>query len=384
MRIERSPGLWRSGGIPLGGALWCVVLAAWAGAVPAHAVLTDGIYRLTTAATCANGCVGACDCATVIDTLRGTFRLRYTGSDPLNDYYAVSDVYLASAPGGTEQRFVGSGTYQVGGDFALVQRMQLDLWINGAPPTHFDSGSVPVSNPPKDGLDVTVSITGAICYDTILDLVAVPVPQTEILPYTLGGASQYQEGCWPPCDCILYDPQPATGTFGLVLLDSTPLYTEYAVVDVDWWVSGRVPAQGDPHVTGGGRYRVGGEVAVMQQITLDLSFGTSAPVHFDSGWGVGGGAFPALDVVVDVNGMQCFDQVFYVHAQPTIPPQDGDLNCDGHVNFNDINPFVVALVDRSAYESQYAGCRWLNADCNGDGRVDFRDINPFVVLLAGH
>jgi hypothetical protein len=60
----------------------------------------------------------------------------------------------------------------------------------------------------------------------------------------------------------------------------------------------------------------------------------------------------------------------------------GDLDCDGQVNFGDINPFVLALTGREQYERQYPDCEWLNADCNGDGTVDFGDINPFVDLLT--
>jgi len=60
----------------------------------------------------------------------------------------------------------------------------------------------------------------------------------------------------------------------------------------------------------------------------------------------------------------------------------GDTDCSGATNFDDINPFVAALVDRAAYEARYPNCRWLNGDCNGDGSVDFDDINPFVALLV--
>jgi hypothetical protein len=61
----------------------------------------------------------------------------------------------------------------------------------------------------------------------------------------------------------------------------------------------------------------------------------------------------------------------------------GDLNCDGVVDFDDINPFVLALSDPSAYNLAYPDCDLLNADCNGDGVVDFDDINAFVALLSG-
>jgi hypothetical protein len=60
----------------------------------------------------------------------------------------------------------------------------------------------------------------------------------------------------------------------------------------------------------------------------------------------------------------------------------GDLNCDGSVDFADINPFVLALVDPDGYAAQHADCDLLNADINDDGEVGFADINPFVALLT--
>ena len=61
----------------------------------------------------------------------------------------------------------------------------------------------------------------------------------------------------------------------------------------------------------------------------------------------------------------------------------GDLNCDGEVDFFDIDPFVLALTDPDTYLSEYPDCDILNADLNGDGVVSFFDIDPFVELLVG-
>ena len=61
----------------------------------------------------------------------------------------------------------------------------------------------------------------------------------------------------------------------------------------------------------------------------------------------------------------------------------GELNCDGVVNFADINPFVLALSGQAAYQTVFPNCTWYNADCNDDGTVNFADINPFVALLSG-
>ena len=61
----------------------------------------------------------------------------------------------------------------------------------------------------------------------------------------------------------------------------------------------------------------------------------------------------------------------------------GDLNCDGVINFDDINPFVLALSDPAGYQATYPNCDINTGDINGDGHVNFDDINPFVTLLSG-
>ncbi len=71
-------------------------------------------------------------------------------------------------------------------------------------------------------------------------------------------------------------------------------------------------------------------------------------------------------------------------AGPTILP--GDLNCDGSVGFDDINPFVLYLSNFATWQATYTGCPPQNGDINGDGtygQSSFGDINPFVALLTG-
>ena len=62
---------------------------------------------------------------------------------------------------------------------------------------------------------------------------------------------------------------------------------------------------------------------------------------------------------------------------------DGDLNCDGAVNFGDIDPFVLALTDAAGYAAAFPNCNRIAADTNGDGVVNFGDIDSFVALLTG-
>ncbi|MEW6249385.1 MAG: PQQ-dependent sugar dehydrogenase [Planctomycetota bacterium] len=65
-----------------------------------------------------------------------------------------------------------------------------------------------------------------------------------------------------------------------------------------------------------------------------------------------------------------------------VPPR-GDMNRDGQVNFDDINPFVLGLTDPAGYEAQYGVPPVTLGDLNCDGAFDFEDINPFVAALAG-
>ncbi len=69
-----------------------------------------------------------------------------------------------------------------------------------------------------------------------------------------------------------------------------------------------------------------------------------------------------------------------VTAGPGMP---GDMDCDGDVDFDDIDPFVLALGGQAVYEDAYPDCIWLNADANGDDSVDFDDIDAFVALIGG-
>ncbi|MEY2411350.1 MAG: hypothetical protein QOF48_4020, partial [Verrucomicrobiota bacterium] len=61
---------------------------------------------------------------------------------------------------------------------------------------------------------------------------------------------------------------PLRGTFELVALPPNPLFARYRLTNINWRAGGGVsPAY---QLTGTGEYRVGGEVAVVQDLTLSL------------------------------------------------------------------------------------------------------------------
>ena len=75
----------------------------------------------------------------------------------------------------------------------------------------------------------------------------------------------------------------------------------------------------------------------------------------------------------------CIAEVYYEGPQFVT----GDMDCDDDVDFDDIDPFVLALNGQAGYEAQYPDCNWMNADCDDDGQVNFADIDAFVALLTG-
>jgi hypothetical protein len=130
-------------------------------------------------------------------------------------------------------------------------------------------------------------------------------------PYQLGPSSGFETGCFGPCLCPVFL-RLLQGTFTLQEEGVDPLFTHYKVTDVRWTVPGTTSTT---TITGSGSYKVGGEVAVQQEMSLDLSVDGGASQHFDSGLVLGGGEFPRI--VIDISLHQdtaCIDTVMHVDA----------------------------------------------------------------------
>ena len=276
------------------------------------------MFRMAPASLFQEGCFPPCMCPMLTEQpVEGTFTLAYAGANSGIHTYAVSDINWR-LPGNNTWRTTGAGKYSIGSPgpiTVLQQRMELDLQVGGDPVQHFDSGWVLFQN--NTGIQITVSMHGMYCWDRVFAIDAVRVPPAGILPYALQPGATYQRGCFNPCDCLLEDPRPLVGEFALIPLQNNPLFQEFAVVNVRWHVLSPVNADVIP-IHGFGMYRVGGEVAVQQQLVLELWIGNDGPMHFDSGLVIGGGQFPLIDAVVSMNGMVCFDIVLHVIAKPVI------------------------------------------------------------------
>ncbi len=87
-----------------------------------------------------------------------------------------------------------------------------------------------------------------------------------------------------------------------------------------------------------------------------------------------------------IDAVQCREAAGTYRGDGTLCPNQpglrGDADCDGVVDFSDINAFVLALSNPAAWQAAYPECDLYNCDCNGNGSAGFDDINPFVAILS--
>jgi len=136
--------------------------------------------------------------------------------------------------------------------------------------------------------------------------------------YQLNADSSFMQGCFPPCLCPVMLGDPVKGTFLLTPMGFDGLFNTYAITNVSWifWINGT-----NLLVTGSGTYKVGGEVALQQELSLALRLGGSTVAQFDSGLVPDSAPFPDIKVTISMNRQVCYDKVFNVNASPVPVPQ---------------------------------------------------------------
>jgi hypothetical protein len=176
--------------------------------------------------------------------------------------------------------------------------------------------------------------------------------------YHLRPGSLDLDGCFGACQCPALLPEPMRGTFVLTPTAPDPLFQNYAVTNVVW----RVPYFARM-LTGAGTYRIGGEVALEQEMTLQLAFnGEQPPRVFDSGLGpVGSPGFPVIRVRLHVPNAVCWNTELEVRATPFV----GDWNADGQLQVQDVFDYL---------NGWFAG----DGDANEDGATSLQDVFDFV------
>jgi hypothetical protein len=293
-------------------ALIVPLFVAPADAQTAIGATQETIYRLTPASTYQDGCFDPCACPVQLQGgLIGAFKMTPAPPDPLYRIYKISDLNLLVPEYGTW--VTGSGTYKVGGEFALTQELSLDLQVGDRAVQHYDSGMV-VGGGDFPALDLTVSMNNMVCHDTVLRVAALPVPPIEVQPYTLYGSS-YEEGCFGPCECAITS-KPVAGRFGLLKVAGSGTAADFAVIGVQWLVRDPITptATGGSPVIGGGLYHVGLSTKD-QEMRLNLLENGAGPTRFDSGVVPWKSPLRRIDIDVAMSGFACYDRVYSIHAK---------------------------------------------------------------------
>src|SRR5205814_9645683 len=99
-----------------------------------------------------------------------------------------------------------------------------------------------------------------------------------------------------------------------VAAEVVPVYGPYAV---ERYIASFNNGPGAVAITGSGQYKIGGEFARMQQMTLDLVVEGQPVQHFDSGLVSASDPFPTIHVSCFLHPGQCYDSVVVVDATPS-------------------------------------------------------------------
>ena len=137
-------------------------------------------------------------------------------------------------------------------------------------------------------------------------------PDSSQAHYALSSESRYETGCFGPCACPVLFTGPLKGTFDLRHTGFDGLYELYDVSNVRWTTPDNTRIV---TIQGSGTYRVGGEVAIQQELKLDLTVDGGRPLRFDSGLVNGGGYFPRITIDISLHqNTACHDTVMHVDA----------------------------------------------------------------------
>ena len=113
--------------------IWTVMLGIGLVTENAFGQLPDKstrIYTLLAGSELTDDCP-ICGRPTIVVPMTGTFRLRFLEQNPLYARYRIEDIsFRAGNTNGPEYRVNGSGTYQIGGEVAVMQDIFLDATID--------------------------------------------------------------------------------------------------------------------------------------------------------------------------------------------------------------------------------------------------------------
>jgi hypothetical protein len=150
-------------------------LAAWTALAQAPTTDQPWAYQLVSDSYLLDDCL-ICDRIPIQVPMRGQFNLRLVAVTPLVSQYALEDIHFSA--GDQPYRVAGSGTFEIGGELAVVLRMTLALQIDDGFTNRFCSFTniTTTVDRPRPMLDVTLGQTnGTPAHVYTLRLAAAPV-----------------------------------------------------------------------------------------------------------------------------------------------------------------------------------------------------------------
>lgn len=319
----------RQGDFPvLSRALECLVLfIAAAPAVGAE----DLTYELRQGSLLRDDCLN-CDRPVFDVPITGSFVLTPVPSVGLvGSVFEVSKLELQSEDG--RYSALGVGVYSTSGVAPDAQEMSLTLDLGGAPGIQLESGVVKVAEP-FPLLDVTVTEDGARDPFHVFTIRIVAAPAATATLYSLGEGSTISDNC---CEEPII--RPITGTFllGQIEGDPNPNHT-YRIDSLDFRTSQEAPVY---VVRGLGVYREGGEVALTNEMDLEVQINDERGVILGSARVVPGVPFPEIDIeIIEIESPDPLHEysLRIVAAPVKLGDREfrrGDSNGDGGVNIAD-------------------------------------------------
>lgn len=171
------------------------------------------------------------------------------------------------------------------------------------------------------------------------------------------------EYCLGPCACALGAQfGPVRGTFVLTFDHADPLFDHYRVDAANWTFA--LPSGTTIALAGGGSYRVGGEVALTQSMSLTLDIDDRTTQPFESDTPAVTVPWPNIAIRVSSPVFGCELVAVTLVAEPHPCPADLDEN--GHVGLRDLATLL------SHFGS--GGASHADGDINGDSLVDLSDL----------
>lgn len=147
--------------------------------------------------------------------------------------------------------------------------------------------------------------------------------------------------------------------------------------------------------------------ALSWTVTYQDLIGTMTAAHFHRGAvgangpvivNIGAGASPRVGsaTLTDAQELEILGGMWYVNIHSSFKPGGeirgqvvngvstckGDMNCDGEMNFADIDRFVEALGYPGGVGWPHLDCVWRQGDMDGNSAVNFADIDGFVAALS--